>query len=396
MEVDEQGVCANCAWDNGPAFLIAGLDLDEAGIPQELRNYYEQEDKKEEESKPKTPSQIHKEFNEYIVGQEQAKRLLSVAAYNHMKKITHDIECVKSNILLAGPTGCGKTLFARTLAKIMDVPLVIADATALTEAGYVGQDVESILADLLKVADNDLTKAEKGIVFIDEVDKIRKQMGPNNKTRDISGEGVQQALLRMIEGSEVNVSLGNGRGPFKEEVTMDTRNILFICGGSFAGIEKLIKKRINKKTSIGFESKVDKAEEINDILLELSVEDLENFGIIPELLGRLPIVASLNELTRENLEQIITDPKDALLGQFQKLFNVDSTELKFTKTAIREIATKAIKNKTGARGLRSIIEKVLAETMYKLPDIEGDKVVRLLGKHVKDGIAPEIKVKDDK
>jgi len=200
----------------------------------------------------------------------------------------------------------------------------------------------------------------------------------------------------MIEGSEVNVSLGNGRGPFKEEVTMDTKNILFICGGSFAGIEKLIKKRINKKTSIGFESKVDKAEEINDILLELSVEDLENFGIIPELLGRLPIVASLNELTRENLEQIITDPKDALLEQFQKLFNVDSTELKFTKTSIIEIATKAIKNKTGARGLRSIIEKVLAETMYKLPDIEGDKVVRLLGKHVKGGIAPEIKIKNDK
>jgi ATP-dependent Clp protease ATP-binding subunit ClpX len=398
MEVDEEGLCVNCAWDNGPAFLIAGVDLDEAGIPQELRNYYEREEEKKEEEKILTPSQIHEEFNKYIIGQEPAKRLLAVAAYNHMKKIGNDLPCVKSNILLVGPTGCGKTLFAQTLAKIMKVPFTIADATSMTEAGYVGQDVESILGDLVRAANNNLEEAEKGIVFIDEIDKLRKG-SPGSKggrSRDISGEGVQQALLRMIEGSKVKVSMGRGAMGMDNTIEVDTSNILFICGGSFAGIEPFIKKRLNTKTSIGFESDVTKPKEISDILQNVAVEDLEKFGIIPELLGRLPILAALNELSVEDLERIITDPTDSLLDQFKSLFKLDSTELTFTKAAIREIARKALANKTGARGLRTIIEKSLAATMYKLPDIEGDKSVKLLGKHIKKDIEPEIKVKNDK
>lgn len=393
----KEGLCLNCEMESiTPHFLVTDLNLDESGIPSELRSYYEREEVVKERKKEPilTPAQIHEEFNKYIVGQDKAKRLLSVAAYNHMKKTKNKLPCVKSNILLAGPTGCGKTLFAQTLAKIMKVPFTIADATSLTEAGYVGQDVESILAELVRASNSDLKEAERGIVFIDEIDKLRKQSAGGGRSRDISGEGVQQALLRMIEGSKVKVSLGKGMYGNDNSVEVDTSNILFICGGSFAGIEPIIRKRVNHKTSIGFESTVDKAKDINDVLQKLGVEDLEKFGIIPELLGRLPIIASLNELSIEDLEKIITEPEDSLLDQFKALLEIDNTKLTFTKGSIKEIAKKAIANKTGARGLRTIIEKSLAETMYKLPDIEGDKTISLTAKNVRDTSEPKIKIKD--
>lgn len=354
-------------------------------VPDSLKAYYKSEGlavEKEKEEKVLTPIQIHKKLDEYIIGQEEAKKVLSVAAYNHYKKVKHDSKCVKSNILLLGPTGCGKTLFAQTLAKILDVPLAITDATGLTEAGYVGNDVESILGKLLVEAGNDLRKAEKGIVFIDEIDKIKKDLSP--KGRDISGEGVQQALLKLIEGSEVNFIPGNPKSMRAEEITMDTSKILFICAGSFAGIEGLIGHRKIEKTSIGFGKKVEADNvELKDILTKVTTTDLENFGIIPELLGRLPIVASLKELRVEELSRILTEPKEAIISQFKELLDLDEVKLTFTKGAIEEIASLAIKNKTGARGLRSIVEKILLDSMYYLPDSE-DKVLKITKKFIVD------------
>ena len=317
------------------------------------------------------PHKIKEKLDEYVIGQEQAKKAISVAVYNHYKRIVRqqeneDVEIEKSNMLMIGPTGCGKTYLVKTLAKILDVPLAIADATSLTEAGYIGDDIESVVSKLLAAADNDVDRAEVGIIFIDEIDKLARKR--NTTTRDINGEAVQQGLLKVLEGSDVEVPVGaNSKNAMVPLTTVNTKNILFICGGAFPELDEIIKQRLNTESSIGFKADLKDKYDKQDVLEKVTVEDIRNFGMIPELIGRLPILFTLKELDRDMMVQVLKEPKNAILKQYQKLLELDEVDLEFDEGAMQAIAEKALEKKTGARALRAVLEEYMLDIMYEIP-----------------------------
>lgn len=361
-------------------------------------------EEKAQENQSLSPKEIKEKLDEYVIGQDEAKKSLAVAVYNHYKRINNidaksdDVEIQKSNILMLGPTGCGKTYLAQTLAKILNVPFAISDATALTEAGYVGEDVENILLKLIQAADGDIQKAEKGIVYIDEIDKITRKSENPSITRDVSGEGVQQALLKIVEGTVASVPPQGGRKhPHQELLQIDTSNILFICGGAFEGLENIIGERTGKK-AIGFASPIQSKNDISryEIFEQLLPQDLLKFGLIPEFIGRLPIVATLKELDKTALKQILVEPKNSLVKQYKKLFEIDNVELIFNDDSIEAIVDKALERKTGARGLRSIIEEIMTDIMFEIPSNSKIEKCIITKETVLENKAPEVVINENK
>ena len=381
-----------------------GFDMGAAGIPNSQRI----KKKKEEENAVKpvfdianipSPHHIKETLDQYIVGQEQAKKIISVAVYNHYKRVStgtmDEIEIEKSNILMLGPTGCGKTYLVRTLARLLDVPLAIADATSLTEAGYIGDDIESVVSKLLAAADNDIERTEKGIIFIDEIDKIAKKKNVN--TRDVSGESVQQGMLKLLEGTNVEVPVGaSSKSAMVPMATVNTRNILFICGGAFADLEDIVKQRLNLETAIGFNSVLkDEHDKDKDILSKTTLEDLRKYGMIPEFLGRLPILCALQALDKDMLVRILKEPKNAILKQYQKLLALDEVDLRFDDSALEAIAEKAMEKDTGARALRAIIEEFMLDIMYEIPKDDNIGRVTITGDYIRGTGGPVIEVRSD-